>query len=303
MRALIPMAFVILALAGCEDDAGSPIRPDPGVPVILNTYPEWGPSGRRLAFTHYPQNDYELQFGARQIWVYDMDTGSVRYVCSGILPRWAPSGAAMTFVRAGQVYTIDLATGGEALLTPYSSSSFYPDWAPDGSRIAFDTDYMDPRGAHAIWIMRQDGSFPTDISAHGTGEWRMPRWSPDGGTLLHVRWLPDGTASAEVFLMDTTGGNPVRLTSDADPDYFPCWSPDGTRIAWSKEGTADPSRAGIWTMRIDGTEKRQVVEGGTNPSWSPDGAMIAFSRVEQATDGSGAMPLDVPLVFPSARWR
>ena len=56
-----------------------------------------------------------------------------------------------------------------------------------------------------------------------------------------------------------------RLVNGTQPD----WSPDGRRIAFTREGS-------VYVMRSDGTRVRQLT-AGAEPSWSPDGRRIAFS--------------------------
>lgn len=75
-----------------------------------------------------------------------------------------------------------------------------------------------------------------------------------------------------IFAMKPDGSNKSRLT-DGDA---PCWSPDGTKIAFSakKNGNID-----IYYMNADGSNiirltTNPAYDGG--PSWSPDGSMLAF---------------------------
>ena len=195
---------------------------------------------------------------------------------------------------------MDLTTGTETTIGPSLSSSYFPDWSDDSTHIAFDSNYQDPRGANVIWVMNRDGSGLQDISVHGTGEWRMPRWEPNGQRIVHIRYV--GIGEPEIFMMDPAGQNAVRLTNDHDVDYYPSWSPTGAEIIWSKEGSSDPARNGIWIMQADGTQIRELIEGGSKPDWSPDGTKIAFARADSGfvhlwtmnPDGSGASRLQLP---------
>ena len=79
--------------------------------------------------------------------------------------------------------------------------------------------------------------------------------------------------NSEIYVMDSDGGNQVRLTYDPASDYQPAWSPDSTRIAFNRNHH-------IYVMDSDG---RNLIEltgasGGSQPAWSPDGAKIAFTR-------------------------
>jgi Tol biopolymer transport system component len=75
-----------------------------------------------------------------------------------------------------------------------------------------------------------------------------------------------------VHIMGLVDGEPepVQLTFRPAADWSPDWSPDGTRLAFSRNGV-------IHVMSADGTELRSFEEG-TNPDWSPDGTRIAYDN-------------------------
>lgn len=71
---------------------------------------------------------------------------------------------------------------------------------------------------------------------------------------------------------------------------FPRWSPDGDRILYYDHGLVrydpetnrsehDRNRKGLWTMRPDGTDRRQVLAGASlYGDWSPGGDSLVFER-------------------------
>ena len=42
--------------------------------------------------------------------------------------------------------------------------------------------------------------------------------------------------NSEIYVMDSEGGNPLRLTHDPAWDHEPSWSPHGDRIAFNRYG-------------------------------------------------------------------
>lgn len=101
-----------------------------------------------------------------------------------------------------------------------------------------------------------------------------------GGTGIH----------GSIFTIGVDGKGERRVTrapvgaSDEQPD----WSPDGSRIVFTREFVDKPSE--IWSVRPDGSDLRQIDPGcppgipssqiceETNPAWSPDGKQIAFNN-------------------------
>ena len=81
----------------------------------------------------------------------------------------------------------------------------------------------------------------------------------------------------EIYVMDSNGGNQVRLTDDPAVDWYPTWSPDGDRIAFVSDRD---SIFRIYVMDSDGRKLMQLTKGSddSEPAWSPDGAKIAFTR-------------------------
>jgi TolB protein len=75
------------------------------------------------------------------------------------------------------------------------------------------------------------------------------------------------TASDSVVSMDLGTGSPQVLTAGAFPD----WSPDGTRIAFSRAGG---TALELWVMNADGSGQQRIGVG-FEPRWSPDGSRIA----------------------------
>jgi len=87
----------------------------------------------------------------------------------------------------------------------------------------------------------------------------------------------------EIFVADNDGTNIQQLTHNEVDDDDPCWSPDGTKIAYASD-----SPRKIWIMDADGSNQNQLTtppEGqfDLDPAWSPDGSKIAFWRTTGAT--------------------
>ncbi len=122
---------------------------------------------------------------------------------------------------------------------------------------------------HLLWRSRLDGSerLPlTDIPA-----W-MPEWSRDS------KWVVFCNFKA-IYRVSIDGGVPEQLTSEADLEVMPTWSPDGTSIDFSDVPTPGHF-TGIKVLDL-ASKKVSVWPGSPGmyvPSWSPDGKyMVAIA--------------------------
>ena len=92
---------------------------------------------------------------------------------------------------------------------------------------------------------------------------------------------------------------PVPFTPEGESPSQPAWSPDGQRIAYTRQVGAQP---GIWIIGAAGQNPTRLTnsEADSDPTWSPDGQRIAFQggfRNPQGiyvVDSAGGTPTLIP---------
>lgn len=136
-----------------------------------------------------------------------------------------------------------------------------------------------------------------------------PVLSPDGTRVAFSAPLGDGSDGRyglHVVRVDGTGW--ARLSAPPVGDFDPAWSPDGSRIAVSRDerGSFEPSCCTLWVMGADGSDQTRVdvATSARQPAWSPDGGTLAYSapdgiRAVELGTGASRSVAQGPLTWPA----
>jgi serine/threonine protein kinase len=124
-----------------------------------------------------------------------------------------------------------------------------------------------------VWVKdTKDPSAPARKLIGWTQSEGNPQFSPDG---RQIAFLSDISGSYQIWIANSDGSNPLRLTSLSTGDRnSPRWSPDGRKIvfAWIQNNNRD-----LYSISVDGTSLRQLTKEPSQegrPSWSRDGRWI-----------------------------
>lgn len=113
---------------------------------------------------------------------------------------------------------------------------------------------LNKKGEASIFTISSDGKNPQEIlKAKGESIYSLCYAS------THFAYVkaPVGAQSkekAEIYTVNREGGEEKRIQSDKEADNFPIISPDGTLLAFAKNGK-------IWTGKVDGTELKSFSDG------------------------------------------
>ena len=136
-----------------------------------------------------------------------------------------------------------------------------------------------------VWTYPVDGA-PAENTQRGqritrqTGHVLTPTASPISD---EVAFLSDNGGHVNVWVTSKQGP-PRQITLDDDPNVVvgvPMWSPDGKWIAYVSSKGNVGLVFGVWLIRPDGSEPRQVTPKGFGVAWSDDGHWLYY--VESAS--------------------
>lgn len=164
-------------------------------------------------------------------------------------------------------------------------------WSPDRTAIAFDTG--NAKGVN-LWTVRRDGTGLTEVPL-GVGAFNGdPAYSPDGTQLSFDQDTgPKAPKVHGIFVANADGSGARRLTTAPRTlkafDTESQWSPDGTRIAFTRVRRV--GRAAIFVVGLDGTGLQRLTPwklDAASPDWSPDGRTILFNSHFDPSPGQAA---------------
>ena len=218
--------------------------------------------------------------------------------------------------------------GPEYRFPPPPSPSHFIDWTPDGSGIIFDD-------GTAVMMVDADGSrlraivdanpgfdfshgFHADVSPDGSrivySSCQYPtddlyatyRHADLGPRRYPLEWRERYFYEIASVVLD--GSERRRLTENDYIDHYPSWSPDGSRIAFTRDGprystfylyTETVLRPPLGIILKDGSNEQDLIDRGplnipvtmpsfvppAAPAWSPDGEQLAVVVYERERPG------------------
>lgn len=174
--------------------------------------------------------------------------------------------------------------GGDAEpVLEFGLSSYLFGWSPDGRYLL----YMGgpgkgrmaewPAEVGPLWLIQPDGDNPRPLPGPFLGSYGyIPAWSPDSQWIVYTGWdvageygcllkgktpnpnpkYPDCQfEGAGVYITNVSTGEVRRLATGIRP----VWSPNSSVVAFLSR---DSGATELWSIRIDGTDRRQLSSGG-----------------------------------------
>ncbi len=227
---------------------------------VRDGHPSLSSDRSKIVFTRE-----EFPANSNAMYTMDSDGGSQAALSNpnGLLEGWEPCWSPdMTHIAYQDHYQIWVAEAGGTnprALLDYSKQGnvidHMPCWSHDGTEIAF---CRESGGGGIIAAARADGSSAVPDMITLPTNWTLDGWPSWSKNNVIAFWRSDSFAS-QIWTVhsDGTGEMPVSHPDVAHgvADQAPCWSPDGTEIAFARTLWVEWR---IWVMNPDGTNQRET---------------------------------------------
>ncbi len=248
--------------------------------------PSWSPDGQWIAFMSQRIGgaDWDI-FKIKK----DVGESSVvrltNYTGFDLEPSWWPNnriaysrGKIINNVSEPDIWAMNSDGTNQQQLTVEKDFDEYPDWSPDGTKIAYASVGGVSGGSKNIWVMNANGTGKKKLNTYYGFQ---PAWSPDGTKIAFKCYV----GGSNICVMNANGSGVKQLTNNTANTHDPDWSPDGTRIAYASIKDGDWE---IYVNNADGTNQKQLTSNigieDNYPAWSPDGQYISFMSNRTGND-------------------
>lgn len=283
----------------------------------FSTYaPTWSPDGSRLAVGALDEEKDE------EFFVVNLSNGNFQKVTNlgfkDILNLvWHSEGRGLVAIAKekgvsdNQLWQINLTDGKSRRISRDTDTYGFPlSISADGRHLLA----TQGRTESNIWLAPADRlKEPKQITFSSIGAvygWSGIDWSPDG----RIFFIGRKGQSLVIYAMRPDAEETVQITPDGFSDQKLSVSPDGKFIAFQSNRSG---RNEIWRIALDGTEMRQLTDGGmnTSPDVSSDGKWITYvsGRFGKTSirriPAEGGQPLEItdrssfsPRFSPDGKW-
>lgn len=253
------------------------------------------PDGRKVLFMREGSESWWRQGfkGSRagQIWLFDRKDSSFKQLISdeneNRWPLWKPDGKGFYFVRNGNLWQHDLASGKHVAITNFKDDLVvFPAISRDGSTLVF-------RVRFDLYRWHPGDKEPTKMAVEAVTD-----TAPDTTRVVlekatDIHFTPDGLQMAlisggDVWVMDAELKEPRRVTQTAEEEREMLFSPDANTLVFVSDAggqtdlwkavPADEKKPWWENVSFKLTKLTNDVQAEARPQFTRDGKKIAWLR-------------------------
>ena len=243
--------------------------------------PEWSPNSQYIAFIGINRNVYIVHVQTGALVVIDRLSEN-----DSLTLDWSPDSSMISYTKQNQIilYHI-LSHQAQRILQPGVRDV---QWFPSGVELLFVAN--DSSGINQLYRIRRNGTGKIQITQNTAGPLNEVKLSPDGNFALYTS---PGASISIIYTVELSTGTVYEIEGGPlAKNYYPTWSPDSLRIAYS--ATAFETQGYYSQIRVvdrKGENDRILAISNcfaTPVTWSSSGRSIGYlsgcSRQEFATE-------------------
>jgi Tol biopolymer transport system component len=299
----ISAAAAALALAGCLLQPGQ--EPRQGVMSGTKMAPPKGPAKPELGVEDLKDNPLP-PVSAEPAWRELIRHTRFMAPAQVWHPGPSPDGkrvayATTEFGPRPQIAVRDVQGATPVQISSAVADHLFPRISPCGTKVAFASNR---EGNWDLYVARIDApATVVQLTLESTDD-IAPSWSPDGKKIVYSSRTGEGIW--QLVIVDVAS----RVKTYLGAGLYPDWSadPKDPWIAFQSQPRQAGGRSGVWVVRPDGTEVREVVAdkgqgwSALQPRFSPCGRWIAFASLQRSPEarlfGAPADADDLWLIRP-----
>lgn len=256
-----------------------------------------GIAATRIVYTLKTKSGDNSNDWLSDIWESDYDGANARKISQAdsgycvtpvyIPPKAGHVSASIIYVsyKNGQpkIYIAALKDGIGRRFSYLKANQLMPTISRDRSKVAFISDITGNPDLFLQDFQVDSGAVgkPRQIYTTHQATQGTPTFSPDG---QQIAFVSNKDGSPRIYVMEIPAPETklkdikARLISKANRESSaPCWSPDGTKIAYCAKNGSDRQ---IWIYDFERDEERQITQGPgnkENPSWAPNSLHVIYN--------------------------
>jgi hypothetical protein len=269
---------------------GTPYALNPAAPFSDHSCsPTFSGNGAQVASVEYDT------VSSSDIFTYNIDGSSrtkIPNTSNAVNPNWSPVSSKIAFSSAGDIWVVSTNGTGLTQLTFNTDAESKPRWNPSGTKIGYirvAPGVLGAAGIANLWEMDATGGQQRQVVA-GLGSIQSWDYDPTGDEVIFVA---DHNGGRSIYRLPLAGGPKTELLFTTDVITSVTWSPQGSHVAYIREGAAGSGRIEALRLSDNTTSTVKTLATTVNANrmeWGPlvrKRSFIAASSPVLGTNAAG----------------